>query len=78
MCRWLDEQIGRSRWWHVEERQPTLPDTMLFCFVTVADAQAFIDRFSCGLWIKGNWPYGGNARTDESDMRQVGDMQRTR
>lgn len=32
MCRWLDEQIGRSGWWHVEERLPTLPDTMLFHF----------------------------------------------
>jgi hypothetical protein len=49
MCRWLDEQIGPAKWWHLEERLPTLPDTLLFYFVAIADAQAFIDRFS--FWI---------------------------
>lgn len=51
MCQWLDEQIGPAKWWQLEERLPTLPDTMLFYFVAIADAQAFIDRFSCGVWI---------------------------
>jgi hypothetical protein len=54
MCQWLDEQIGANRWWHVEERLPTL-DTMRFYFCDVSDAQAFVDRFSCGVWIAGEW-----------------------
>jgi hypothetical protein len=78
MCRWLDEQIGPARWFHVEERLPTLPDTLLFYFVAVADAQAFIDRLTCGVWIKGEWPHDGTARTDETDMGWVGDLHRTR
>jgi hypothetical protein len=51
MCQWLDEQIGPAKWWHLEERLPTLPDTLLFFFMAIVDAQAFIDRFSCGVWI---------------------------
>lgn len=30
MCQWLDEQIGAANWFHVEERLPALPDTLLF------------------------------------------------
>ena len=78
MARWCDEQIGPARWFHVEERVPTLPDTLLFYFVAIADAQAFIDRFSCGVWVQGEWPHSGAARADESDMRWLGDMHRTR
>ena len=43
MRRWLDEAIGASRWWHVEERLPALPDTSLFYFIAIADAQVFVD-----------------------------------
>jgi hypothetical protein len=78
MCQWLDEQIGANCWFHLEERLPAMPDTFLFYFVAIVDAQAFVDRFSCGVWISGAWPHGGAARTDESDMRWVGDMHRTR
>lgn len=78
MCQWLDEQIGVANWFHVEERLPTLPDTLLFYFVAVVDAQVFIDRFSCGVWMQGEWPHGGAARSNESDMRWVGDLHRTR
>jgi hypothetical protein len=78
MARWCDEQFSAIRWFHVEERLPTLPDTLLFYFVAVADVQAFIDRFSCGVWVKGEWPHGGAARSDESDMRWVGDLHKTR
>jgi hypothetical protein len=56
MRRWLDDAIGLGRWWHVEERLLTLPDTMLFYFLAVAHAQAFINRSSCGVWIAGEWP----------------------
>jgi len=55
-----------------------LPDTLLFYFVAIADAQAFVDRFSCGVWIAGEWPHGGAARSDESDMRWVADLHKTR
>jgi hypothetical protein len=72
MMRWCDEQFGPARWFHVEERLSTLPDTLQFYFVATADAQVFVDRFSCGVWIKGKWPHGGTARADEGDMRWVG------
>lgn len=74
MRRWLDEAFGVGHWWHVEERLPTLPDTMLFYFLAVADAQAFIDRFSCGVWVAREWPHGREAITDEDDMRWVGKL----
>jgi hypothetical protein len=45
----------------------------LFYFVTHADAQAFVERFCCGVWVAGEWPHGGKAVTEESDMRWVGD-----
>lgn len=77
MRRWLNHAIGLNRWWHVEERLPTPPDTMLFYFVTVADAQSFIDRFSCGVWIAGEWPHGHAAITDENDMRWIGHLHKT-
>jgi len=77
MCRWLDTGIGPNRWWHADERLPAHPDTFLFYFVAIADAQAFIDRFSCGVWISGEWPHNHAARTDESDMGWVGEMQKT-
>jgi hypothetical protein len=77
MARWCDEQFGPARWFHVEERLPTLPDTLLFYFVAIADAQAYIDRFSCGVWVVG-WPHGTAARTDETDMSWIGDLHRTR
>jgi hypothetical protein len=57
MHRWLDANIGPGRYWFVGERLPPLPDTLLFYFVSVADAQAFVDRFSCGVWIAGEWPH---------------------
>ena len=77
MRRWIDANIGVGRWWHVSERLPPLPDTLLFYFVAVADAQAFIDRFSCGVWIAGEWPHGHAAITDENDMRWVGKLHKT-
>ncbi|HEX4112582.1 MAG TPA: hypothetical protein VH020_08610 [Stellaceae bacterium] len=77
MRRWLDQQIGAGRHWHVAERSPPWPDTMLFYFLAVADAQAFVDRFACGVWVAGEWPHGGKAVTDESDMRWVGEMHKT-
>ncbi len=54
---WLDEQIGPAKCFHVEERLPTLPQRMLFYFVAIADAQAFIDRFSWRVCMQGEWPY---------------------
>jgi hypothetical protein len=76
MRRWLDQQTGPGRHWHIAERLPTLPETLLFYFVAVADAQAFVDRFSCGIWIAGEWPHGGAPVTDENDMCWVGDSTR--
>jgi hypothetical protein len=79
MRRWLDEAIGLNRWWHVEGRLPGLPDTIwLFYFLAIADAQAFVNRFSCGVWIAGEWPHGHKPITDESDMRWVGELHKTR
>jgi hypothetical protein len=66
----------RPNWWHVDERLPTLPDTLLFYFVTIVDAQAFVDRFSCPVRIEGDRPHGGTARTDERDTRRVGEMRK--
>jgi hypothetical protein len=39
---------------------------------------ALIDRFSLAVWINGEWPHGGDARTHKSDMGWVGDLHRTR
>jgi hypothetical protein len=47
---------------------------MLFYFLSVTDAQAFVDRFSCGVWIAGEWPHGHAPITDENDMRWVGKL----
>ncbi|HEX4113779.1 MAG TPA: hypothetical protein VH020_14700 [Stellaceae bacterium] len=78
MRRWLDQQIGPTRHWHVGERSPPWPDTVLFYFLAVADAQAFVDRFACGVWVPaGEWPHGGKPVTDETDMRWVGEMHKT-
>lgn len=33
--------------------------------------------FRCGEWIKGEWTDGGTARTEESEMRWIGDMHKT-
>ncbi len=77
ICWWLDAQIGPGRYWHVGERSPPFPDTILFYFVAIADAQAFIDRFSCGVWIAGEWPNGHAAITDENDMRWIGHLHKT-
>jgi hypothetical protein len=74
MRRWLDEAIGANRWRHVEERLPALRDTFPFYFVADADAQALIDRFSCGVWVAGDWPRAHAAISDEHDMRWVGRM----
>ena len=57
MRRWLDAQIGTDRYWIVREAPTGRPDTLLFHFLAVPDAQAFIDRFSCGVLIVGEWPY---------------------
>lgn len=77
MRRWLDEAIGANRWWHVMERPPPMPDTMLFYFLTIADAQAFVDRFSCGVWVAGEWRHGREPITVEDDMRWVGRLHKT-
>jgi hypothetical protein len=58
MHRWLDQQIGAGRYWFVGERaESDNPDTMVFYFVEVADAQAFIERFSCGVLVIGERPH---------------------
>lgn len=72
MTRWLDQHIGPGRHFLVAERQPLLPDCFLFYFVALADAQAFVDRFSCGVWIAGEWRHGHKAATAEGDMSWVG------
>jgi hypothetical protein len=77
MRRWLDANIGPRRYWFGGERLPPLPDTMLFYFVTVAEAQAFVDRFACGVWIAGEWPHGRASLNDENYMRWVGEMHKT-
>ncbi|MGH7073757.1 MAG: hypothetical protein ACREFD_06080 [Stellaceae bacterium] len=48
MRRRLDTTIGPGRCWFAGERLPPLPDTLLFDFIAVADAQAFVDRM--GRW----------------------------
>lgn len=41
--RWLDADIGPGRYWFVGERNTPLPDCLLFYFVPVAEAQAFVN-----------------------------------
>lgn len=72
MMRSLDQHIGPGRHFLVEERQSLLPDCFLYYFVALADAQAFVDRFSGGVWIAGEWRHGQKAATGESDMSWVG------
>ncbi|MGH7074860.1 MAG: hypothetical protein ACREFD_11750 [Stellaceae bacterium] len=48
MRRWLDATIEPGRYWFAGERMPPLPDTLLFDFIAVADAQAFVDHV--GRW----------------------------
>jgi hypothetical protein len=57
MHRWLDANIGPGRYWFIGGRMPPHPDTFLVYFVAVADAQAFVDRFSSGIWIAEEWPH---------------------
>jgi hypothetical protein len=81
MRRWLDANIGVGRWWNTAERLNSVPDTMLFYFVVVSDAQAFIDRFSCGVYIVGEWPHSGKPMREETDLSWIGELhgtQRTR
>jgi hypothetical protein len=49
----------------------------IFYFVTLADAQAFVDRFACRVWIAGEWPHGRASLNDENYMRWVGEMHKT-
>jgi hypothetical protein len=72
--RWLDANIGPGRYWFVGERLPPLPDMVLFYFVAVANAQAFVDRFSCGVWVAGEWPHRHPAppKNEADDFRGVG------
>jgi len=57
------QQFGPAQWCHVEERLPSLPDTLLFYFVAFADARAFVDRASCAVCGSRASGYGGVART---------------
>jgi hypothetical protein len=78
MTRWLDHQIGPGRYWFVGAMaNGAMPHCLLFYFVAVADAQAFIDRFSCGVWVAGEWPHTQGRITDESDASWIGDLHRT-
>lgn len=47
MHAWLDESLGHDNYFVWSERGP--PEAALFYFPDVRSAQAFVDRFACGL-----------------------------
>ena len=55
MHAWLGQQIGEDRHWTAGGPRSDDTDSLLFYFLTVDDAKAFIGRFACGLSIQGKW-----------------------
>jgi hypothetical protein len=53
---WLNQTIGREKYWVWSDCRPGLPDGALFYFTELAHAQAFVARFACGVWVRGDWP----------------------
>ena len=57
---WLDEAVGRGRYWIGSEAGYGRSDAALFYFVDVSDAKRFVDQFSCGTLVRGVWVFGQN------------------
>ncbi|MGO8921124.1 MAG: hypothetical protein ACLQJR_35005 [Stellaceae bacterium] len=53
--RWLDQFVGKAKYWHGAGSSAYGAETVFFYFLTVEAAKAFVDRFACGLSVQGEW-----------------------
>jgi hypothetical protein len=51
MHEWLNQHIGKDRHWVGADADRGQADAVLFYFIEVRDAVAFIDRFACGVLV---------------------------
>jgi hypothetical protein len=53
MYRWLDEHVGKDRYWSGGAGDHS--DGACFYFLSVDSAKGFVDRFGCELLVQGDW-----------------------
>jgi hypothetical protein len=53
MYEWLDDHVGKDRYWSGGAGDHS--DAACFYFLTVDNARAFVERFGCRLPVEGDW-----------------------
>lgn len=55
MFSWLDQRVGKDRYWHGGGSRTLGAEAVCFYFLTLDTAREFVEQFGCELTVEGEW-----------------------